>query len=152
MAPAKKPAAPKAATPKKAAPAKTASATATFTKADTDGTASFDTAWLSTNGWSSADGGLTYAKAGTYGTATLTLATGEWVALMDHDDVLPEHALYEVALFHQFRHRGHEVRYVHCDGRFGECDLYWVMTPILRSPELTQLDSAKSMMRNLPPK
>lgn len=54
----------------------TASATATFTKADTDGTASFDTAWLSTNGWSSADGGLTYAKAGTYGTATLTLATG----------------------------------------------------------------------------
>ncbi len=28
----------------------------------------------------------------------LTLAAGEWVALMDHDDILPEHALYELAL------------------------------------------------------
>jgi GT2 family glycosyltransferase len=28
----------------------------------------------------------------------LTLASGEWVALMDHDDILPEHALYELAL------------------------------------------------------
>lgn len=38
------------------------------------------------------------------------------------------HALYEVALFHHFRHLGHEARYVHCDGRFGECDLYWEAT------------------------
>jgi GT2 family glycosyltransferase len=29
--------------------------------------------------------------------AALALATGEWAALMDHDDLLPEHALYEVA-------------------------------------------------------
>lgn len=29
--------------------------------------------------------------------SALTLATGEFVALMDHDDVLPDHALYEVA-------------------------------------------------------
>lgn len=28
----------------------------------------------------------------------LGLARGEWVALMDHDDVLPEHALYEIAV------------------------------------------------------
>ncbi|WP_188903710.1 glycosyltransferase family 2 protein [Caldovatus sediminis] len=28
----------------------------------------------------------------------LALATGEWVALMDHDDLLAEHALYEVAV------------------------------------------------------
>lgn len=28
----------------------------------------------------------------------LAMAKGEWVALMDHDDILPEHALYEVAL------------------------------------------------------
>jgi len=27
----------------------------------------------------------------------LTLASGEWVALMDHDDILPEHALYMLA-------------------------------------------------------
>jgi GT2 family glycosyltransferase len=27
-----------------------------------------------------------------------TLATGEWVALMDHDDILPEHALYVLAV------------------------------------------------------
>jgi GT2 family glycosyltransferase len=30
--------------------------------------------------------------------SALTLAAGEWVALMDHDDVLPEHALYELAV------------------------------------------------------
>jgi hypothetical protein len=29
--------------------------------------------------------------------SALSLATGEFVALMDHDDLLPEHALYEVA-------------------------------------------------------
>lgn len=28
--------------------------------------------------------------------SALTLVTGEWVALMDHDDLLPAHALYEV--------------------------------------------------------
>ena len=27
----------------------------------------------------------------------LTLVSGEWVALMDHDDILPEHAIYELA-------------------------------------------------------
>ena len=30
--------------------------------------------------------------------SALALATGDFVALMDHDDVLPEHALYEVAV------------------------------------------------------
>jgi hypothetical protein len=30
--------------------------------------------------------------------------------------------------------------------------LYWVNTAIWRMPELTQFDSTKSMMRNLPPK
>lgn len=29
--------------------------------------------------------------------SALTLATGEWLALMDHDDVLPIHALFEIA-------------------------------------------------------
>jgi O-antigen biosynthesis protein len=29
--------------------------------------------------------------------SALALASGTWVALMDHDDLLPEHALYEVA-------------------------------------------------------
>ena len=33
-----------------------------------------------------------------------------------------------------------------------EVSLYCVITPIRRIPELTQLDSAKSMIRNLPPK
>jgi GT2 family glycosyltransferase len=30
--------------------------------------------------------------------SALSLATGEFVALMDHDDLLPEHALYEIAV------------------------------------------------------
>ena len=54
----------------------TASATIALTKGDVDGTASFDTSYLTTNGWSTADTGATYTKAGTYGTATLTTATG----------------------------------------------------------------------------
>ena len=29
--------------------------------------------------------------------SALEISTGDWVALMDHDDLLPEHALYEVA-------------------------------------------------------
>ncbi len=29
--------------------------------------------------------------------SALALATGTWVALLDHDDILPEHALYQVA-------------------------------------------------------
>ena len=33
-----------------------------------------------------------------------------------------------------------------------ECDLYCVTTAMRRMPEFRQLDRAKSMMRNLPPK
>jgi hypothetical protein len=33
-----------------------------------------------------------------------------------------------------------------------ECALYWVATPMRRIPELIALESAKSMMRALPPK
>ncbi|MEO5378180.1 MAG: DUF4347 domain-containing protein, partial [Magnetococcus sp. DMHC-6] len=58
----------------------------TLTKADVDGTASYDTAWLTTNDWTTADVGLTYTKTGTYGTATLTVATGVVsYALIDSD-------------------------------------------------------------------
>src|SRR3982074_3505816 len=33
-----------------------------------------------------------------------------------------------------------------------DCALYWVSTAICRMPELTQFDSTKSMIMNLPPK
>src|SRR6516165_5826834 len=39
-----------------------------------------------------------------------------------------------------------------CRWRNRLCALYWVRTQIRRTPELRQFDSAKSMMRNLPPK
>ena len=39
-----------------------------------------------------------------------------------------------------------------CTCWISDCALYCVSTPIWRMPELTQLDSGKSMMRNLPPK
>lgn len=54
----------------------TAAATITLTKADSLTTASFDTTYLTSNGWSTADSGVTYTKAGTYGTATFTIASG----------------------------------------------------------------------------
>ena len=36
--------------------------------------------------------------------------------------------------------------------RISECALYWVATPMRRMPELSAFDSAKSMIRVLPPK
>ncbi|MBV5302781.1 MAG: VCBS domain-containing protein, partial [Chlorobium sp.] len=50
-------------------------ATITLTKGDVDGTASYDGSALSAAGWATTDGGATYTKVGTYGTATLTVAT-----------------------------------------------------------------------------
>jgi len=54
----------------------TAAATITVTKSDALTTASFDTAYLTSNGWSTANAGVTYTKTGTYGTATFTIASG----------------------------------------------------------------------------
>ena len=39
-----------------------------------------------------------------------------------------------------------------CRCRIRLCALYWVATPIRRMPELMAFDSAKSMIRLLPPK
>ncbi|MBI5165438.1 MAG: DUF4347 domain-containing protein [Magnetospirillum sp.] len=61
------------------ATAGTASSSIALTKGDVDGTAGYDTAWLTVNGWSTSDGGVTYTKTGTYGTATLTVG-GDTVA------------------------------------------------------------------------
>jgi VCBS repeat-containing protein len=54
----------------------TASATVTLSDRDVGDTASFDTGALLTAGWTTSDAGLTYTKIGTYGSATLTIATG----------------------------------------------------------------------------
>ncbi len=68
----------------------TASATIALTKGDLDGTANFDTAYLASNGWSSSDSGVTFTKAGTYGTATLTIATGVVSYALDNDSAATE--------------------------------------------------------------
>jgi VCBS repeat-containing protein len=52
------------------------SSTVTMTDRDTGDTPTFDATALTTNGWSTSDAGLTYTKVGTYGTATLTIASG----------------------------------------------------------------------------
>jgi hypothetical protein len=39
-----------------------------------------------------------------------------------------------------------------CRWRIRLCALYWVATPICRTPEFTQFDSVKSMILNLPAK
>jgi hypothetical protein len=38
------------------------------------------------------------------------------------------HALYEVALLHNLRSRGHQVDMICCDGIFNECDMFWQST------------------------
>ncbi|MBR1179847.1 VCBS domain-containing protein, partial [Bradyrhizobium sp. KB893862 SZCCT0404] len=56
----------------------TANASIALTKGDPDtgDAATYDSTALSSNGWATGNGGATYTKAGTYGTATLTTATG----------------------------------------------------------------------------
>lgn len=54
---------------------------------DVDGTPSFDTAYLTSNGWTTSDGGLTYVKTSTYGAATLTIASGVVSYQLDNNDV-----------------------------------------------------------------
>ncbi len=63
----------------------TSSAAIALTRGDVDGTATFDTNWLvrsetsATNpggGWTTTNGGVSYTKVGTFGTATLTISSG----------------------------------------------------------------------------
>jgi len=58
-----------------------------LTKGDVDGTVGYDGTWLLGNGWASADAGTTYTKQGTYGVATLTVATNTVAYRLD--DTLP---------------------------------------------------------------
>ena len=52
-------------------------ASITLTTSDVDGTnPTYDLNWMTAFGWSTANSGVTYTKVGTYGTATLTTATG----------------------------------------------------------------------------
>ncbi|NDC15010.1 MAG: tandem-95 repeat protein, partial [Synechococcaceae bacterium WB9_2_170] len=56
-----------------------------ITGSDVDGDrTSVDSAWLSSHGWSSSDGGVSYSKAGTYGTATVTVASGQVSYLLNN--------------------------------------------------------------------
>jgi VCBS repeat-containing protein len=56
----------------------TPTASMTLTATDPEGQAvNFNITYLTNNGWGSADSGITYSKAGTYGTAVLTIATGD---------------------------------------------------------------------------
>ncbi|MBY0420185.1 MAG: VCBS domain-containing protein, partial [Pararheinheimera sp.] len=56
----------------------TDNATITFSTADLDtvGNLVYDTAFLIESGWTTTDGGLSFSKTGTYGTATFNLASG----------------------------------------------------------------------------
>ena len=54
----------------------TANSSISLSKSDVDGTATYDTTYLTSNGWSSSDAGSTYTKAGTYGNASFTISTG----------------------------------------------------------------------------
>ncbi|MER8811337.1 beta strand repeat-containing protein [Mesorhizobium australicum] len=66
----------------------TASASITLTKGDVDAgdTAVYDGTALTSNGWSTGNGGVTYTKTGTYGIATLTTGTGIVSYALDNAD------------------------------------------------------------------
>jgi fibronectin-binding autotransporter adhesin len=64
----------------------TNSASITLTKADADGTASYDTDYLINNGWSTIDSGATYTKIGVYGSASLNIATDVVSYMLNNSD------------------------------------------------------------------
>ncbi|WP_349628829.1 VCBS domain-containing protein [Bradyrhizobium sp. AUGA SZCCT0177] len=66
----------------------TASASITLTKTDPDSgdTAVYDATALTTNGWATSNGGVTYTRTGSYGTATLTTASGVLSYALDNND------------------------------------------------------------------
>ena len=63
----------------------TVSSSITLSKADVDGTANYDTAHLTINGWSTSDSGFTYTKTGSYGTASFLLSTGVITYTLDNN-------------------------------------------------------------------
>ncbi|WP_352679871.1 beta strand repeat-containing protein [Mesorhizobium australicum] len=67
----------------------TASASIALTKGDVDAgdAAVYDGTTLTTNGWATGNGGVTYTKTGTYGTATLTTGTGVVSYLLNNADI-----------------------------------------------------------------
>ncbi|WP_210243178.1 VCBS domain-containing protein [Mesorhizobium sp. B2-8-3] len=66
----------------------TASASIALTKGDVDAgdAAVYDGTALTTNGWATSNGGVTYTKTGTYGIATLTTSTGIVSYALDNAD------------------------------------------------------------------
>ncbi|MFD1981493.1 VCBS domain-containing protein [Mesorhizobium newzealandense] len=66
----------------------TASASIALAKGDVDAgdAAVYDGTALTTNGWATGNGGVTYTKTGTYGTATLTTGTGVVSYALDNAD------------------------------------------------------------------
>ncbi|MEN9763041.1 MAG: hypothetical protein RI906_2867, partial [Pseudomonadota bacterium] len=63
-----------------------AASSITLSKGDLDGTANFDGSYLSANGWTTADSGVTYTKTGTYGTATLATGSGVLSYALNNSD------------------------------------------------------------------
>lgn len=51
------------------------SAIVTLTKSDLESAVTYDAVWLTANGWTTGNAGVSYSRNGTYGTATLTVAT-----------------------------------------------------------------------------
>lgn len=62
----------------------TASSSITLTKSDALGIASYDEAYLTSNGWSTNDSGSTYTKTGSYGAASFLLSTGVITYTLDN--------------------------------------------------------------------
>jgi VCBS repeat-containing protein len=63
----------------------TPTASMALTATDPEGQGvNFNITYLTSNGWSSADSGITYSKAGTYGTATFTITSGVITYTLDN--------------------------------------------------------------------
>ncbi|SHE46364.1 autotransporter-associated beta strand repeat-containing protein [Marinomonas polaris DSM 16579] len=70
------------------AAAGTNSSSITLTKGDVDtvGSVSYDSTYLTNNGWTTLDNGATYLRIGTYGTATLTVSTDVVSYVLNNND------------------------------------------------------------------
>lgn len=58
----------------------------------------------------------------------LTMAKKEKILSFSPFAFWPLHAIYEIAICHNLKWRGHSISHVGCDGLFSDCDMFWEAT------------------------
>ena len=116
-------------------------ATAAFTFSSVNSTVAIDTLWLAANGWITADLGLTYSAAGTYGTATLDVATATITYLLDDTLAATDALADEQAVFEKFT-----VRVIDATGLTAQASATFDITGSADTPVVTAAPASNALI------